>query len=133
MTDELRRTVRFRALILDDLNKYVNIHRMKDADGKFDFTDVLHERYADLLDAESERDRLRVEYENSKLEIGGLRHREEVQSRREPMPPPPRITKKVVCEYHQGLIRIENSQEYCDQCMKDQRHPSCPRLVRERR
>lgn len=55
MTDELRRTVRFRALILDDLNKYVNIHRMKDADGKFDFTDVLHERYADLLDAESER------------------------------------------------------------------------------
>lgn len=130
-----KKDIRFRAVILDDVEKYANIHRMKDADGKFDFTQALHERYIELLDKEQECDRLRVDVEELKLKSVGLRQRTETQppTQTSPMPQPPRLPKKIVCEYHQGLIRVEVSQEYCDQCMSKQIHPTCPRILRERK
>lgn len=40
--------------------------------------------------------------------------------------------RKIECENVRGIIRIENSKEYCDQCLKEERKPSCPKVLRKK-
>lgn len=101
-----RKTIRFEDVILKDIDAFAGVHKLKDQDGDFDFSNAIHMRYMELLDAERQ-------FKMVASDLAAWKNYAEAQTK----------TTKTWC----NQLNLEVTPPECAACSEKRIKPSCPK------
>lgn len=99
--------IRFEDSIIEDVDRYAAKHRLKAEDGSYDFSNAIHARYAELLAAEHETERIHADLATWKGYAGTQTNMQNVQ-----------------CDF----LKQEVSAGECRVCAEKRLNPKCVKV-----